>query len=113
MKKITVGQEVFVEGIGNRIKMGIVPSIVTKVGNIYFYVDNFPHERFLIFTLMQDSSGYSPYFRVWLSKQEVEEGKEAIILRKKIKIEIDHACKISIEQLRAISAILFKPEETK
>jgi hypothetical protein len=110
--KLTVGQTVCVKCIGynRRGKNDLEDAVITKVGKKYFELYGWVGVRFFIDTLIQDGKGYSPSFRVYLTKQEILDEQEKSELYNAIKRQFfdtfSNKQKISLQQLRDVVKLL-------
>jgi len=108
MSEIKVGQTVWLleEFRG---KQKLKETIVTKVGNKYFWV-GISRGKFEIETLMESIDfGYKA--KIYLTIKEREEEVQALEITREIRDKIGSygGCKLSINQLKAIKAIINYP----
>ncbi len=106
--KLSIGQKVYVEGIGNRIGYGMHEAIITQLGRKYFRVNNLPWERFIIDKLINNGGGYSPDYRVWLSLGEfnMEKEKRELIYYLEHYFDRYKNRSLTIEQMKRIKDII-------
>ena len=106
--KIKVGQKVYLRSSGlSWNKFGIAEATVTKVGKKYFETDHNGRDRVVIETLDQDGRGYSSQYKVYLTRQEIEDEDETNKLRGILRKVFDYPqSEITLDQLRRVHAIV-------
>lgn len=113
MKKLEVGQTVYVKPIGNAARRStkIITCKISKVGRKYFELDLNWMGRFEIESMTQDNGDYISNYACYLSLQEIEDEKELNELYKDIGSCFNSfsAKNYSLKQLRAVKNILNNP----
>jgi len=105
-----VGENIFIKTTGNAARYGgskIIDTTVSKVGRKYFEVEALPSVRFHISNLVQDTN-YSTSYKVYHSREAIEEETELIELRDKMRKTFDHwnGTPLTLDQYRRIDKIV-------
>jgi len=105
-----VGENIFIKTTGNAARYGgskIIDTTICKVGIKYFEVRALPGVRFYISNLTQDTN-YSTSYRVYNSREAIEEEDELIELRDKLRKTFDHwnRTPLTLDQYRRIDKIV-------
>jgi hypothetical protein len=110
MSKLTVGQKVFVEPIGNaaRREKEIKEATITKIGNKYFELDKSWMGRFFIKHLSQDGKGFISDYQVWLSMDDYNAEEERIKTTAYLKEYFGQYGRaiLNLDQLKRIKAVI-------
>lgn len=120
MKKPQIGQTLYRLPINNRrrgVEPTLTPVVVKSVGRKYFTVH--PHDEEWNETEHHIDSGlevsdYSPGYAIYNTEQEYRDEVDLERLNSKIREAFRYygPCKFTLEQLRAVAAILFPSKET-
>jgi inorganic pyrophosphatase len=104
--KLQPGQTVYVKPIGNAARRSSVieEAVVEAVGKKFFTLEKWTKKRFYIDTLIEDACQYTPNYKVYLTKQEIEDERLAANLRR----EAENGIKayLTLDQLKRIKTIL-------
>ena len=111
MNKLEVGQKLYLVTSGRFDRYKEVT--VSKVGKMYFYIEEDKYAKFYIDTLWEDNGKYSSKERCYLSIQEIKDAMyEKAILRKLKDFFLGYGTpNVSVDKLRKIDKILFGDEE--
>lgn len=103
-----VDEKVWYIGISRRYTDGLKEGIIKSVGKKYFTIEPLIGDRFNKETLLHDGRGYSPAYKVYLSKEEYDNELEIGNLSKIIRDKIGAygVIDLPIEKLRLINDIL-------
>lgn len=104
-----VGQNVYLEPINNnaRYSKEIKESRISKIGRKYFELEEKHYGRFFVDSMRQDCGQYVSGYNAYLSKQEIEDKKEA----QKIFVELKKvfsglSTEITLAKLKEIERII-------
>lgn len=108
MKKVEVGQKIYIKPINNASRYGkeIIEETVTKVGRKYFQVSKSWLGRFFIDTMNQDNGDYMSNYLAYGTLEEIEQEKEESTLYGLIEGSFRSRRKYPIETLRKIWELL-------
>lgn len=109
MENLKVGQKVYSEPMGNRARRGnteIEEFTVSKVGRVFFYVDELPRCKFFIEDGLE-STEFSANHKMHLTRAEIELKHETYAMYRRIEIYFTSPVKnLSLGKLKQIAAIL-------
>lgn len=109
MENLQVGQKVYSEPMGNMSRRGnntIQEFTVSKIGRIFFEVDELPRCRFYIVSGMENTQ-FTANYKMYHTREEIELKQETYALYTKIERYLGGTVKdISIHKLRQIAEIL-------
>jgi len=108
-RKIKIGQAVYYTDTDRRYANELKETVVTTCGSKYFTVKEAWVGRFFVDTLLQDGKGYSPRYKLYLSKEEYNEIKERESLLSSIRAHFQNwNIHISTDDLRSVKQIIDK-----
>ena len=114
--ELKVGQKVFVQPLQSYIGKTIVEAEVISIGRKYFQVKSLPkditgYNKFSKHKFKIEGgcnlSEYSSSWQVRLSLQEIEDEKELQTIKEKVySVFKNYGCKLSLDKLKRIDAII-------
>ena len=109
-EELKVGRKVFLKPVNNMVRYGynkILESEITKVGRKYFYIKQFPKNKYRIEDLEEESE-YVPDWEVYFSRQEILDEREYEKLFIVISSKFDFMAKkdLTLDQLIRINDII-------
>jgi ribosome-associated translation inhibitor RaiA len=104
--QIQVGQTVYLEPVSDARSKEIIETKVVKIGRKYFKVEN-KRSKFDIGEMRDISDyGYGSNWKVYLSKQEIEDKNEKNSIYRSMRELFSYGCNdLSLEQLRQMQKI--------
>lgn len=112
--KLKQGMTVFVLNINNAARWSeqkLDETRILSVGRKFFVLDEYQKERFFIDTLISDGCGYSPNYKVYLSKYDYDNEIECNRINKKIEERFRYGkSDLDIKKLKEIENIIDKKD---